>query len=80
MFLSRSEHPFALGFLACEFAGTADGLGLFARALLGGLLEMLPKLHFAEDALTLQLLFQGTKRLIDIIVATLTCMWLSPPF
>jgi hypothetical protein len=30
---------------------------------------MLPKLHFAEDALTLKLLFQGTKRLIDIVVA-----------
>ena len=30
---------------------------------------MLLKLHFAEDTLTLQLLFQGTKRLIDVVVA-----------
>ncbi len=30
---------------------------------------MLPKLHFTENTLTLQFLFQGTKRLIDIVVA-----------
>ena len=67
--LSVLEKTFALGFFACEFAGAADGLGLLACALLGGLLEMLPKLHLAEDALTLQLLFQSPKGLIDIVVA-----------
>ena len=30
---------------------------------------MLPKLHFTEDAFTLELFLQGTKRLIDIVVA-----------
>ncbi|WP_246035994.1 hypothetical protein [Aliishimia ponticola] len=30
---------------------------------------MLLELHFAENAFALQLLFQGTKRLIDIVVA-----------
>jgi len=63
------KQTFALGFFACEFAGAADGLGFFARFLLGGFLEMLPKLHFAEYALTLQFLFQSAKRLIDIVVA-----------
>ena len=30
---------------------------------------MLPKLHFAEHALALELFLQGTKRLIDVVVA-----------
>ena len=30
---------------------------------------MLTQFHFAEDAFTLHLLFQGFKRLIDIVVA-----------
>ncbi|KRS12497.1 hypothetical protein XM53_10385 [Roseovarius atlanticus] len=63
------EQTFALGLLACELAGAADRLGLFARFFLGRFFEMLPKLHFAKNALTLQFLFQGTKRLIDIVVA-----------
>jgi hypothetical protein len=61
--------PFALGLLARQLAGTADGLGLLARLLLGRLLEMLLELHLAENAFTLQLLLQGTERLIDIVVA-----------
>ena len=67
--VTRSEKTFALGFFTCELAGTADGFCLFTRALLGRLLEMLPKLHFAEDAFTLQLLFQRPKGLIDVVVA-----------
>ena len=63
------QQAFTLHALAGQLAGAADGLGLLARFLDGGLLEMLPKLHFTEDALTLQLLLQGTKRLIDIVVA-----------
>ena len=30
---------------------------------------MLLEFHLAKDALTLQFLFQGTKRLIDVVVA-----------
>ena len=63
------HHPFALGFFASELAGSANRLGPFADSLFAGLLEMLPKLHFAKDALTLQLFFQGAERLIDIVVA-----------
>ena len=63
------EETFALGLLARQLAGTADGLGLFARFLLGRFLEMLPELHFTEHAFALQLLLQGAERLIDIVVA-----------
>ena len=62
------EHTFALRFLVCELTGTADSLCLFASTLFGGFLVMLLKLHFAKHTFTLQLLFQGTKRLIDIVV------------
>lgn len=41
---------------------------------------MLPKLHFTENALTLELLFQSAERLIDIIVANLYLHVVSPPF
>ena len=51
----RLHHPFALGFFASELAGAAYSLGLLARFFLGRFLEMLPKLHFTENALTLQL-------------------------
>ena len=64
-----SEKSFASRLLPGELACPADGLGLFARLLFGGLLEMLPKLHFTEDALTLELLLESTKGLIDIVVA-----------
>jgi hypothetical protein len=63
------EGAFALGLLACQFAGTADGLGLLARFLDGGFLEMLLELHLAEDPFALKLLLQGTKRLFDVVVA-----------
>src|SRR5690554_2026131 len=63
------HHPFALGFLPGQFTGTANRLGLFARFFLGGLLEMLLELHFPKHAFALQFLLQGTKRLIDVIVA-----------
>ena len=63
------HHPFALGLFPGELALTANSLGLFARFFLGRFFEMLLKLHFAKNALTLELLFQRTKRLIDIVVA-----------
>lgn len=66
---SDLHHPFALCFLTSELAGAANGLGLFAGLFLGRFLEMLLKLHFTEHALALKLFLQGTKRLIDVIVA-----------
>src|SRR6056297_349782 len=66
---NRSEHTFALRLLPRELPGPADRLGLLTRALFGRLLEMLPKLHFAEHAFALELLFQRAERLVDIVVA-----------
>src|SRR6056297_472176 len=66
---NRSEHAFALSLLPRELPGPADRLGLLTRALFGRLLEMLPKLHFAEHAFALELLFQRAERLVDIVVA-----------
>ena len=63
------EQTFALGFLACQFTGTTDRFSFLTRFFLGGFLEMLLQLHFTEHAFALQLLLQGTKRLIDIVVA-----------
>ncbi|ALG91272.1 hypothetical protein TQ29_15055 [Actibacterium sp. EMB200-NS6] len=64
-----SETAFALRLLACELTGASNRLGLLARFLLGRFLEMLLELHFAKHTLALQFLLQGTKRLIDIVVA-----------
>ena len=55
------------------------GLNGLALALHGRLLEMLPELHFAEDALALQLLLQGPEGLIDVIVANADLHVVSPP-
>ena len=63
------EQTFALGFLACQFTGTADRFSFLTRFFLGRLLEMLLELHLTEDTFTLQLFLQGTKRLIDVVVA-----------
>ncbi|OIP84962.1 MAG: hypothetical protein AUK37_05085 [Rhodobacterales bacterium CG2_30_65_12] len=65
---NASEEAFALQFLARQLARTANGLGLLARFLHGGFLEMLLELHFTKDTLALQLLLQGTKRLIDVVI------------
>ncbi|CAN0589755.1 unnamed protein product, partial [Ectocarpus sp. 12 AP-2014] len=66
---SDLHHSFALCLFACELTGTADSFGFLACAFFGRFLEMLPKLHLAENTLTLQFFLQGTKRLIDIVVA-----------
>ena len=55
--------------LAIGFPSAADGCRALTGSLLGRLLEVPAKLHFAIDALALQLLFQGTKGLVDVIVA-----------
>jgi len=65
----RLKQPFALGFLARDLSGATNRLGPLAGTSFAGLLEMLPELHFAEDAFTLHLFFQGAERLIDIILA-----------
>lgn len=64
-----SQEPFALGLFARQLAEAADRFRPFARTLFAGFLEMLPKLHLAEDAFTLQFLFQRTERLVYIVVA-----------
>ena len=64
-----SAPAFALGPLALELAGAADGGGTLAGALLRRLLVVTAQLHLAVDALALQLLLQRAQRLVDIIVA-----------
>ena len=66
--LNALECAFALGFLASEFARTADRFGLLTRLLDRRLLEMLLELHFPKHAFTLKLLLQGPKGLFDVIV------------
>ena len=63
------EHTLALCFLARQLPGPTDRFGLLACFLDGRLLEMLLELHFAEDALALQLFLQGPKGLVDVVVA-----------
>jgi hypothetical protein len=60
---------FALGALAGELAGAADGFGAFADAPLRGLLVVIAKLHFAKQAFALQLLLEHLESLVDIVVA-----------
>ncbi len=59
----------ALHPLALHLAGAADSGGALARALFAGLLVVTAQLHFAIHALTLQLLLERAKGLVDIIVA-----------
>src|SRR5208283_5536121 len=63
------KQAFALHLLAGQLAGAANGFGLFAGALFGGLFIMAAQLHFAENALTLHLLLERLEGLIDIVVA-----------
>src|SRR5688572_22756318 len=60
---------FALGPLALELAGAADGGGPLAGALFRRLFVMTAQLHLAVDAFALQLLLERAQRLLDIIVA-----------
>jgi hypothetical protein len=75
----RLKQAFLLGPLARQFTGAPHGLGLFTGPAFGRLLKILPHFHFAEDTFALQFLLQGTKRLIDVIVAnTDLYQWSSP--
>jgi len=66
---SGSDAAFALGALAGQLARTPNGLGLLARLLFGRLLVEVAKLHLAENAFALQLLFQRAKRLVNVVIA-----------
>ncbi|KTE05374.1 hypothetical protein ATE71_18395 [Sphingopyxis sp. H115] len=59
----------ALHPLALHLAGATDSGGTLAGALFAGLLVVTAQLHFAIHALTLQLLLERAKGLVDIIVA-----------
>ena len=59
----------AAGGTSAADATAADGGRVLARALFAGLLVMTAQLHFAIHALTLQLLLERAKGLVDIIVA-----------
>ena len=67
--LRSRQQAFALGALAGQLAGAANGLGLLAGALLRGLLVVHVALHFTEAAFALHLLLQSLERLIDVIIA-----------
>jgi len=59
----------ALHPLAFKLAGAANGGRFFTGALFRRLFIVATQLHFAIDTFTLQLLFQRTKSLINIVVA-----------
>ncbi|MBB4303517.1 hypothetical protein GGD81_002560 [Rhodobium orientis] len=67
--LASGDEAFALRELARCLAAAPDRLGLFARTLLGRLFIGATGLHFAEKALTLHLLFQDAKGLVDVVVS-----------
>ena len=65
----RLYDAFALGALASQLAGAANGFSLLASLLLGRFFKVVPALHLTEGTLPLHLLFQRLQGLIDIIVA-----------
>lgn len=69
---------FALRSFARQLTGAANGLGLLAGSLLGGLLVVVPQLHLAKDALALHLLFERAQSLIDIVVTDVDLQTVSP--
>ena len=62
------EKTFTLCFFPSQLTLTANRFCLLARFFLGGLLEMLLKLHLTEDTFTLKFFLQRTKRLIDVVI------------
>ncbi len=69
----------ALGALALQLAGAAHGSGTLTRALFRRLLIVATELHLAIDALTLQLLLENPKRLIDIVIPDQNLQAVSHP-
>jgi hypothetical protein len=66
--VERSLKTLALDALALHLTSPADRFRGFARPALGWLFVMAAKLHFAEHALALELLFERFQRLVDVIV------------
>ena len=62
------KHTFALKLLTCQLALTTDSFCFLTRFTHGRLFEMLLELHFTKNALTLELLFQSTQRLINVVI------------
>jgi len=69
LLLFRGDKAFALGLLAGQLPGAPDRLTLFAGALFGRLLKRAPGFHFTENTLALQLSFENSEGLVDIVVA-----------
>src|SRR5215207_2897421 len=67
-FRGRNQ-PFPDRCLALSFARPAHGFRLLAGFALRGLLVGFARLHLAEDAFALHLLFEHPERLIDVVVA-----------
>jgi len=63
------QQALALGALAGELAGPANGFGALARTFFGRLFVMVAALHFAESAFPLHLLFERLQRLVDVVIA-----------
>jgi hypothetical protein len=64
-------HFYAVTFLllTLHLAGATDSSCLFTGALFRWLFKMPTQFHFAINAFALQFLFQGPKRLINIVFA-----------
>jgi hypothetical protein len=67
-FLRRRNQAFALGLLACQFAGSADGFTFLSRRLLRRLFVEPSTLHLAKHAFALHFLFEHPKCLVDVVV------------
>jgi len=63
------QQTFTLGALSRQLTGATHGFGFLAGFALGGLLKVIPPLHFAEKALTLHLFFERFQRLVDVVIA-----------
>lgn len=74
------ETVFALSLFTGQFASASDCFGLFTGAFYGRFFVVLLEFHLTEHTFTLQFFLQGTKRLIDIIIANLYLHVVSPPF
>jgi len=63
------DDAFALGALASQFAGSADGLCALAGFFLGRLFKRLTRFHFPEQAFALHLLLQRAQSLLNVVIA-----------
>jgi hypothetical protein len=64
----KSLEAFPFKALAFQLTSPSNGLSFLARTFLRGFLVVTAQFHFAEDALTLHLIFEGLQGLIDVIV------------